>query len=401
MEIDINKLLGLPLMEVQDFSFTEKKVFIRLRRVTESEICPVCLSCCKTIRSYTTRSVRDLDILGRKTYLSIESRQFECKNCKRYFIEDIAIVEGNHGLTKRYESYLYRMIKGINIQQICLKEDVCWGTLNAIHKTHSALELSSRSVDWDKVKRISIDEIAVRKGKRNFACVLRDPDSDQVLDMLEKRDMATLKAYFIEKGIDFCNQIENVISDMWDGYVNLAGEKGVFKNAINVIDLFHFVQHLGSALDGERKAARKEFPETECLKSLRWTVLKSPEDLNVEESKQLKEAFAVSGNLAKIYQLRIDLKAIFQKKHTKETGLEAINKWEEEAKKIDSKPLAKFLVTVNNWKDKVANFFIDRVTNAGMEGTNNHIRSIIRRAFGYVDFQTLRRRVLTECGDVP
>lgn len=293
------------------------------------------------------------------------------------------------------------MIKGINIQQICLKEDVCWATLNAIHKAYSAQELAERKVDWSTVKRISIDEIAVRKGKRNFACVLRDPDSDQVLDMLEKRDMATLRAYFTEKGVVFCNQIENIISDMWDGYVNLVGEKGIFKNAINIIDLFHFVQHLGKALDGERKAARKEFPESECLKSLRWAVLKSPEDLNESESTKLKEAFTVSDNLAKIYQLRIDLKAIFQKNHTKETGLEAINKWEEEAKKVDSKSLTKFLVTVNNWKDKVANFFIDRVTNAGMEGTNNHIRSIIRRAFGYVDFQTLRRRVLTECGDVP
>jgi transposase len=35
-----------------------------------------------------------------------------------------------------------------------------------------------------------------------------------------------------------------------------------------------------------------------------------------------------------------------------------------------------------------------------MEGTNNHIRSIIRRSFGYVDFQALRLRVLTECGQV-
>jgi transposase len=401
MEIDINSLLGLPMMEVIDFSFTEKKVLIVLRRVTESELCPLCNCPCTVVRSYPKRKVRDLDILGRKTYLTIESRQFECKTCKRYFNEDLGIVQGNHGLTKRYESYLYGMIKGINIQQICLKEDVCWATLNAIHKSYSTLELSSRHVDWSKVKRISIDEIAVRKGKRNFACVLRDPDSDIVLDMLEKRDMATLKAYFTETGVDFCNQVENVISDMWDAYVNLAGEKGIFKNAINVIDLFHFVQHLGTALDGERKAARKAFPESECLKLLRWTILKSPEDLNEAESLHLKEAFKISENLGKIYQLRIDLRAIFQKNHTKETGLDAINEWEEEAKKIDSKPLAKFLITVNNWKGKVANFFIDRVTNAGMEGTNNHIRSIIRRAFGYVDFQTLRRRVLTECGDVP
>ncbi len=113
--------------------------------------------------------------------------------------------------------YLYEQIKGVNIQQISVKADVCWATLNAIHKAHGAAELRSRLVEWDKVKRISIDEIAVGKGKKNYACVLRDADSDIVLDMLEKRDMTTLKAYFLNKGTAFCNQIEELFSDMWRG----------------------------------------------------------------------------------------------------------------------------------------------------------------------------------------
>ena len=136
------------------------------------------------MRCYTSRRVRDLDILGRKTYLEIESRQFECRDCQRYFTEDIEIVVGNHGLTKRYEPYLYQQIKGVTIQQISIKADVCWSTLNAIHNAYAAVELQSQLLAWDKVRRISIDEIAVRKGKKNYACVLRDADSDVVLDML-------------------------------------------------------------------------------------------------------------------------------------------------------------------------------------------------------------------------
>lgn len=398
MEIDIDSLLGLSDMEVIDFSFTAIKVMIRLKRQTSFEKCPVCGNPCTKVRSYSNRQIRDLDILGKKTYLTVESRQFECVDCKRYFTEDIGIVEANHGLSKRYEAHLYEMIKGINIQQVCLKEDVCWGTLNAIHQRYSERSLSARVVNWSEVKRINIDEISIRKGKRNFACVIRDADTGVILDMLEKRDKASLEAYFSAKGLSFCNQIESVISDMWDAYVNLVGEKGLFKNAINVIDLFHFVQHLGKALDGERKAARKEFPDEICLKSLRWVVLKSPENISAEEKLQLEKAFEVSGNLAKVYQLRMELRAIFKSQSTKEIGLGLLNQWEEKAKTISSKPLAKFLITVNNWKEKVANFFTDRITNAPLEGINNHIRSIIRRAFGYLNFQTLRRRVLTECG---
>jgi len=394
---------------VTDFTFTDKQVLVSLLRETKSEKCPRCQQPCSTVRSYTSRKVRDLDILGRKTFLTLQCRQFECSTCQRYFIEDVGFIEGNRGLTKRYEEYIYNMNTDSTIQQVCLKHDVCWATVNRIHEHYGQRQLKARGDGWLLVKVPSIDEISVRKGKRNFACVLRDAERNVVLDFLERWDMATLKAYFTQKGMALCQQIKVVVSDsgraaVADGYVNLAGEKGIFPNAINVIDRFHFVQHLSTALDGQRKLVRKEFAQDERLKNLRWSLLKSPDSLNPDE--QLQAAFAVSPTLGSIYALRTKLKAIFDTDCSREAGFLALTGWEEAASKLESKPLAKSCraadaVTVKNWKDKVCNFFTDRLTNAGMEGTNNHIRSIIRRAFGYVDFQSLRLRVLTECGNAP
>ena len=401
MQIDIDLLLNLPHVRVTDFTFTDKQVSVGLLRETKSEKCPLCQQPCSIIRSYTSRKVRDLDIVGRKTFLTLECRQFECTTCHRYFIEDVGFVEGNRGLTKRYEEYIYTMSTDCSIQQVSLKHDVCWATVNRIHDQYGQRQLKARGNGWLLVRVLSMDEISVRKGKRNFACVLRDAERNVVLDFLEKRDMATLKAYFAKKGAALCQQIDVVVSDMWDGYVNLAGEKGIFPNAINVIDRFHFVQHLSTALDGQRKLVRKEFAQDKRLKNLRWPLLKSPDSLNPDEQLQLKVAFEVSPTLGTIYALRIKLKTIFDTDCSKEAGLLALTVWEQEASKLASKPLEKFLVTVKNWKDKVCNFFTDRLTNGGMEGTNNHIRGLIRRAFGYVDFQALRLRVLTECGSAP
>jgi len=406
MQIDIDGLLNLPNVQVTDFSFTDKHVFVSLKRQTKSEKCPTCGGQCSTVRSYTTRQVRDLDILGRQTILTVQSRQFECGLCNRYFIEDIGFVQGNHGLTKRYEAYVYTMSKDICIQQVCLKEHVCWATVNAIHKQYALRELGNQGNPWQLVEVLSIDEIAVRKGKRNFACVLRDAGRNVVLDFLEKRDMATLKVYFAKKGLALCSQIKVVVSDsgraaVADGYVNLAGEKGVFKNAINVIDRFHFVQHLSTALDSQRKLVRRELVGEERVKNIRWPLLKSPDSLSKEEFLQLQAAFEVSPSLGAIYRLRVKLKALFDTDYSQQGGMLALTEWAVEARGIKSKPLEKFLVTFTNWQEKVSHFFTNRLTNAGMEGTNNHIRSIIRRAFGYVDFSALRLRVLTECGCSP
>ena len=49
-------------------------------------------------------------------------------------------------------------------------------------------------------------------------------------------------------------------------------------------------------------------------------------------------------------------------------------------------------------KDKVLNFFQQRITNVTVEGLNNAIRGVIRRSFGFHNFQNLKRRILVELG---
>jgi transposase len=54
-----------------------------------------------------------------------------------------------------------------------------------------------------------------------------------------------------------------------------------------------------------------------------------------------------------------------------------------------------------HWHETVSHFLPDGLANADMEGANNQIRSLVWRAFGYVDFSALRLRMLTECGFDP
>jgi transposase len=295
-------------------------------------------------------------------------------------------------------SILWRMIF-VSIKSVSNRtaeaEDIVWSTVNAIYQKYADKELDKR-VLWQQVRYLGIDEISIRKGKKDYACCLVDLERGIVLDFLENRHKETIIAYFKAKGTDFCNQIEVVSSDMWDAYSTLAGE--LFPKAISVIDRYHFFIHLNKALDSTRKSFRKEFPEQESLKGLRWTLLKSPDDLSENEQKMLKEAFSITPTLQEVYQLRKDLKAIFDLDLTKEKASLKIDEWQVKAQKLDSKPIESFLQTLNNWKDKVLNFFHQRHTNAVVEGVNNAIRGIIRRSFGFHSFENLRRRVLIELG---
>ena len=61
----------------------------------------------------------------------------------------------------------------------------------------------------------------------------------------------------------------------------------------------------------------------------------------------------------------------------------------------------KFAKTLENWWDEFLNYFNEGFTSAVVEGLNNAIRGIIRRAFGYHVFETFRLHVIVEQGNLP
>lgn len=395
MNIDFELLLNLPSIRVSDCSISDTDAHIYCESSTEENRCPVCLNLTNQVTMYQERTIRDMALLGRKVYLHLKTRQFHCNECSRYFNERFVFVEPSKTMTTRYENYIYFLAEDICISQVSIKEDIVWATVNAIHQRYADKELKNRTV-WEKVCRLGIDEISIRKGMKNYACCLVDLDTGCVLDFLKDRLKETIEAYFKEKGPAICAQIKVVSSDMWDAYSTLAGT--LFPNAISVIDRYHFFIHLNKALDSTRKSIRKISPDETSFKHLRWALLKNPDHLSDAEKSLLSDAFINSSSLQQVYEMRVDLKAIFDTDLTKDEAFIEIGLWEAKARNLGNKFMDSFLKTFTNWKDKVLNFFHERLTNAVVEGLNNAIRGIIRRSFGFRDFDNLRRRVLVELG---
>jgi transposase len=231
---------------------------------------------------------------------------------------------------------------------------------------------------------------------RDYACCIVDLDKGKVIEFLKSRKKEDIEAFFKEKGELICQQIEVVSSDLWEGYTNLAGD--LFPNAESVVDRFHFFMGFSKVLDSYRRKLRKNFPYQKAFKRLRWALLKSKEDLKEEEIFILKKAFRLDENLAKIYQLRQDLKGIFDQKIDRQKANTLIERWKESALSLGIGCVNLFVNTLIRWKDKVLNFFNLRITNGIVEGLNNGIRGIIRRSFGVKNFDYLRSRVLIELG---
>lgn len=87
-------------------------------------------------------------------------------------------------MTKRYGERLYELCQGIELQYVVVRENLCWQTVNRIFQKHARKQVNQRAA-FEKVSRIGIDEIALKKGHNDYVAVLVDLDTGQVLDLLE------------------------------------------------------------------------------------------------------------------------------------------------------------------------------------------------------------------------
>jgi transposase len=387
-------ILDIRELEVLSVEKTPSIYNIYVRSQLGGGLCSKCGKACSKVKKTYTRVIKDLPISGKKVALHLEVRQLEC-DCGNYFTEQFEFVESNKKLTKRYASYIYSLCKGTDLQYVARREELSWRTVQKIFEEKSNSLLSNQN-NWANVTRLALDEIALRKGHRNYVVVVLDLDRGIILDILEDRSKDFLIKYFKSKGSEFCNRIEVFCSDMWSAYLNCA--KVVFPNADIVADRFHFYGKCQDAINHARKSFRKKYPKADELKKLRWALLKNPENLTDKERKKLKIVFEKEEYklLELTWNARNIFRDILQTPLSVQEAQKRIEYWIVAIKKYEIHYLYKFVDFYSRWKKNILNYFKGRFSTGKLEGINNKLKLIKRRAFGFLDFNAFRLRALVE-----
>jgi len=100
--------------------------------------------------------------------------------------------------------------------------------------------------------------------------------------------------------------------------------------------------------------------------------------------------------LKETYEAKESFRAILEEEITPEEADKKLTNWVIEVMEKNNKYLNKFIKTFTKWYDYILNYFDGRWSNGMVEGINNRIKMIKRRAFGYHDFESFRNRVLVE-----
>ena len=166
------------------------------------------------------------------------------------------------------------------------------------------------------------------------------------------------------------------------------------------VDRFHVMKQLNERLTQIRRTIQQGANEEirDILKGSRWILVRNRSELSPKEERHLSEILEFCPEIRQLYLLKEEFRQIFDKVDSKEKAERFLQAWKLKCLYTGNKFLIKFLKTLQNWWKEILNYFEQRVTNGFVEGLNGAIRNIIRRAFGYRNFQDFRLRVFAEQG---
>jgi len=184
--------------------------------------------------------------------------------------------------------------------------------------------------------------------------------------------------------------------DMWKPFRKSTNKKA--PQAAILFDKFHILRHLGDALDKVRKQeyARLDGEKRKFIKGQKYALLSHKENLQRSARKNLKILLAANKRLNTAYVLKESFGQLWD--YNREAwARKFFENWRDQLKWQRLKPYEKFSDMIDAHWDGIAAYCKpeNKVPLGFVEGLNNKIRVIQRRAYGLRDEEYLRLKVLS------
>jgi transposase len=378
MSFHLDYLLDLPGISIETSTCIENHFAFQVRILADGINCPHCGQFTEELHQNRPMLVRDLSTFGKAVYLKVPRRQFYCSICQRYSTETLSWLDRKRRHTQRYEKYVYERIKVSTVEQVSREEGLGVEEIKGIFNHVNAQKKNT----WDTVKRVGIDEIAMRKGHQDFVTVVGDIEQGTLVEVIDSHRSTEIIAVLSQQPIEVREQIEEVSIDMWGGFAKVVAQ--VFPNALLVYDRFHVMKLVNQELNKLRKQVGM------TLRGSRHLLLKNNKDLNEEQRLRLKFILKHSCCLQMAYELKEEFRQIYETARTAKSGKRRFQLWLHHAQQLYQESCQ----TIRGHLDGICNYFISHTSSGAIEGINNRIKLIKRQGYGFTNFDNFRTRLL-------
>lgn len=354
-------------------------------------ICHICGSKGDRVHSQEKRSVRDLNFASAQVWIQCLYRKVVCHQCQRTPIEELDLFDPYLRVTKRLARYIHELCKLMTIQEVAQHLRLDWKTVKAIDQ--GFLEHQYGQTDYQGLRTLAIDEISVRKGHRYLTVVL-DYLTGRVVWVGKDRKTRTLKRFFAGMSKEQKQTLEAIVMDMWDPYI-LAVQQKVPHVQI-VFDLFHVVAQFNRVIDKVRNTEYRKASNTnkDVFKGAKYLLLKNRSNIRRhKDRKQLEELLKLNKVINAILILKDKLKHIWSYR-SRTWADKAIDEWCALARALGHSAVTKFAKTLCRYRYGILNHCDYPIHTGKLEGVNNKIKVIKRKAYGYHDLRYFSLKII-------
>ena len=354
---------------------------------------PVCHHCgtpARHIHSRNVRAIRDLSLALVVVRLICRYRKVYCPACDQVVVEDLEFFRPSQRVTIRLAQYIHELCKMLTVLEVAVHLGLNWKTVKNIDQAF--LEAEYGQTDYKGLRILAVDEIAVRKG-HHYMTVVLDYETGRVVWMAEGRTTETLKAFFEGMTKDQIQSLEAVAMDMWDPYIKAVQEAA--PRVKIVFDLFHVVAAFSRVIDQVRMDEYRQasHENKEVFKGAKYLLLKNSPRLEADEKSHLAQLLSLNHNLLILVILKDKLKDIWRYRY-RAWAHKALVAWSAIARLVGHPAVDRFAQRLERYSYGILNHCDYPIHTSRLEGVNNKIKVIKRKAYGFHDNRFFALKVI-------
>lgn len=355
--------------------------------------CPHCGGDRLRVKDSFWRRVKHYSIGNQRSELLIKAYKYLCRRCGRYFNSRFPGIKPRFQSTEPFrEEVAQKHHWGFSRSQSAKTLGVSASTVERCYKSYLSKKRShAQAGSCPRILGIDEKHFTRKKGYMTTLCDLR---RHKVFDVTLGRSELSLLSFL--KKLPDKNNCRVIVMDLSETFRSIARKH--FKQALIVADRFHVVKlvnhHFLKTWSDLDEVGRKN-------RGLLSLMRRHECNLSDEQRVRLREYLKKHPGLEVIYDFKQRMMGLILSRVThKSQARDLIPKFLEGIEMLKQSGF-RWLKTLGeslwNWREEIVRMWRFSKTNSITEGLHNRMEEIIRRAYGFRNFENFRLRVLHYC----
>ena len=358
--------------------------------------CPQCQKRMQ-IHDYEERRWRHLDSCQFKTM--IVSRVPSVR-CPEHGSQTVAVpwAEKYTRFTRLFERLAIDVMLECSISGACELLRISWDEADGIKKR--AVERGLARKTPAVMPRLCVDEKGMGHGQNYLTIVAQVKAERTTVEYVgEGRQQGSLDAFWAGLTAEQLTGVEAVGMDMWEPYVQstLAHVPGAAGKIVH--DPFHLVKSMNEAVNEVRKEEHRRLQAQgdDTLKNTRQLWLYGMENVPARDAQRFAAVKELNMQTSRAWAITEVFRS-FWLCDTVKAAERYFGKWYSWAIRSRLEPVKKVARMCQGHLDNILTYFVHRITNGPIEGLNNKIQGLIKKAYGYRNKERFKADIFFHLG---